>query len=273
VSARRCSWDKQEDPLRAGVRSKKKYTYIYTHTLTYYKYYKLNPPNWKSILPEGQTWKQKLNSRNLSRNLTWGTWKRSNSKKTKNKKISNAQGRQLGLNLNPAFWREKHQTELTGTVLFTTPAWGRTDIVRPCRSNGVPVLCEFPPHPSVDGPSIAKVQPALVGRYSLSTRCSCRPGKSCWVITYSVRVAPVAPDDPWFEICPCDGCWLLPLERRSRWPKSKEYHNTVPQMLRESLHSHTNPQRHKLSIDPWRRASRIVSSWRSVLRTTNSRDQ
>jgi len=85
--------------------------------------------------------------------------KESNSKKTTKK--SNAQGRQLGLNLIPAFWRVPHQTQLPGTVLFTTPAWGRTDMVRPCRCNGVPVLCEFPPHPSVDGPSIAKVQPAL----------------------------------------------------------------------------------------------------------------
>jgi hypothetical protein len=48
-------------------------------------------------------------------------------------------------------------------------------MVRPCRCNGLPVLCEFPPHPSVDGPLIAKVQPALV-------------------VTHSVRVAPVAPD-------------------------------------------------------------------------------
>jgi hypothetical protein len=160
----------------------------------------------------------------------------------KKKNISIAQGSQLGLNLNPAFWRVPHQTQLPGTGLFTTPAWGRTDMVRLCRYNGVPVLCEFPPHPSVDGPSIVKVQPALVGRYSLSTRCSCRPGRSCSVITYSVRVASVAPDGPWFEVFPCDGCWLLPLERRSQWPKSKEYHNTVPQILRESLHSHTKTQ-------------------------------
>jgi hypothetical protein len=128
--------------------------------------------------------------------------------------MSNAEGRQLGLNLIPAFWREPHQTQLPGTVLFTTPAWGRTDMVRPCWCNGVPVLCEFPPHLSVDGPSIAKVQSALFGRYLLSTRCSSRPGRSL------VRSLPLR--------------WtlLLPLERRSRWSKSKEYHNTVPQILK-----------------------------------------
>jgi hypothetical protein len=93
------------------------------------------------------------------------------------------------------------------------------------------------------------------GRYSLSTRCSFRSGRNL-VRSQSLR-----------------STLLLSLELCTQWPKSKEYHNTIPEILRESLHSHTNAHRHKLSVHPRRKASRILSSWRSLLRTTKiSRD-
>jgi hypothetical protein len=50
------------------------------------------------------------------------------------------------------------------------------------------------PSPSFGGWSLDRQSSAGTGWfYSLSTRCSCRSGRCCWVITYSVRVAPVVP--------------------------------------------------------------------------------
>jgi len=88
--------------------------------------------------------------------------------------------------------------------------------------------------------------------------------RHCFILTHRVRVAPVTLDGPWFEACPCDGrCFF-------HWNVAAGNQNprNITTLYQKYLEVVAFTHRHTLSVDPRRRTSRIVSSWRFVLRTT-----
>jgi hypothetical protein len=98
-----------------------------------------------------------------------------------------------------------------GNMLLPWPAWGRTDMIRPCRCYGVPDLLQVPnPILLRMGPQTLKVPHGTVLVLTLRfARSSSRRG-------------------PWIEV---SLRWPLkfPLERCSRWQNPRKWHNTLSQ--------------------------------------------
>jgi hypothetical protein len=102
------------------------------------------------------------------------------------------------------------------------------------------------------GPQPLRVQQTLFGSNSPSRRCS-------WLL------------GSWFEAHPCDWRCYFHWNVTAGDQNLRNITTLHQKCLRESLHSHTDTDRYTLSVDPWRRTSIIVSSWRFVLRTKRIR--
>jgi len=103
------------------------------------------------------------------------------------------------------------------------PAWGRTDMIRPCRCNGVPDLTRVP-SPSCSGWALNRQSSAgtVFGFNSRCARCSSRHG-------------------PWFEVCSRDGHCSFQWNVAAVEQNPRQYHNTVYKYL-ESRWNHTHRQ-------------------------------